>query len=100
MNRRSFFQRCAGFVATIALAPELAFGQPVKRMMVSGWDLGSGNSITVCHAVIPSPEELDKIFKDDGKWKEQDEFFKQLEIPNCGAYPGPTFQMFFNNIKL
>lgn len=30
MNRRSFFQRCATLAATIALAPELAFGEPLK----------------------------------------------------------------------
>lgn len=37
MNKRTFFKSLASIVATVALAPEIAFGRKLERVVVSPW---------------------------------------------------------------
>lgn len=74
MTRRSFFQRATAFAATIALAPELAFGEPIKKDMCIGWDVGVGEQ---CNVVV-----REAICVDEGYQKAfVNAFFFNVPIP-------------------
>jgi hypothetical protein len=46
-TRRSFFRRCAGLIAAVVLAQEIAFSRRLTLPSVIGWDEPSGRMSAV-----------------------------------------------------